>query len=94
MKQAHIFISGYVHGVGFRRFIQKEAKALGLNGWVRNLHDRRVEALVQGEKEKIDKLVKKCESGPMMAQVNSINLKIQEIDQLLDGFEILGTAYS
>lgn len=92
MQQTHVLISGYVHGVGFRRFIQREAKVLGLTGWVRNLHDRRVEALVQGEKEKIDTLIKKCETGPMMAQVNSISLKVQEADQLLDSFEILETA--
>lgn len=92
MQQTHVLISGYVHGVGFRRFIQREAKALGLKGWVRNLHDRRVEAVIQGEKDKIDQLIKKCETGPMMAQVNSINLKLQQVEQLLDSFEILESA--
>ena len=91
MQQAHILISGYVHGVGFRRYIQKEAKKLELKGWVRNLHDRRVEAVVQGEKEKIEEFVRKCQTGPMMAEVNSIGVDLQEIDQLLDGFQIRAT---
>ena len=91
MTQAHLMISGYVHGVGFRRYIQIEAKKMGLTGWVRNLHDRRIEAVVQGEKEKIEELVKKCQTGPMMAEVNSIGVDMQEIDQMLNGFEIRAT---
>jgi acylphosphatase len=92
MKQSHILISGYVQGVGFRRFVQKEANKLKLSGWVRNLQDRRVEVLVQGERSKIDKLIKKCERGPMLAQVKSIAHKVEEADSLLEGFEMLETA--
>jgi len=49
MKQIHILISGFVQGVGFRAFTVKKARNLGLTGWVRNLKNGRVEAVVQGE---------------------------------------------
>ena len=55
MKVAHIFISGFVQGVGFRQFIKINADKLKLKGWVRNLSDGRVEAMLQGSKEKIER---------------------------------------
>ena len=51
MKQAHVFYSGIVQGVGFRFFVHHTAAALGLSGWVRNLRDGRVEILVEGNEQ-------------------------------------------
>ena len=59
--QAHIFYSGMVQGVGFRYTVQRFAGGLGLTGWVRNLPDRRVEALVEGKKDDIDELLRSVE---------------------------------
>lgn len=96
MKQAHIFISGYVHSVGFRRFVQKEAKRRGLTGWVRNLADRRVEAVLVSQhedgEERILEVIKKCHKGPMMAEVKSVNYFWEETNDVFDEFEILETA--
>ena len=58
MLQAHVYISGFVQGVGFRAYTRSKAKKLGLNGWVRNLSDGRVEAVVQGDRDIIEKLLK------------------------------------
>jgi len=78
MVQVRIFISGYVHGVGFRAFVQREALKRNLTGWVRNLSDRRVEAVIQGEKEKIEEVIALCHTGPVMAEVKSVNVTWKE----------------
>jgi len=73
--QARIFISGQVQGIGFRYFVKSNAKRLKLTGWVHNLPDSRVEALAQGEKEAIEKLVKFCEKGPFLSDVKSVSVE-------------------
>ncbi len=61
MTQAHIFYSGVVQGVGFRYTVQRFALDIGLCGWVRNLRDGRVEALVEGKREDIEQLMQGIE---------------------------------
>ena len=56
ITQAHIFYSGTVQGIGFRYTTQRFALELGLRGWVKNLHDGRVEILAEGKKELIEEL--------------------------------------
>mgnify|MGYP001438600167 CR=1 FL=1 len=56
MKQVHIFFKGMVQGVGFRYTTLRIAKELQLTGWVKNLKDGRVEAMVQGNPNVIDQL--------------------------------------
>lgn len=72
MKQAHIFVSGFVQGVGYRAFVKKQAKKLGLTGWVQNLPDGRVEAILQGTKDNIEKLIEICKKGPYFSEVKEI----------------------
>jgi len=74
MKQAHIFISGFVQGVGFRQFFRHKAKKLGLFGWVKNLPDNRVEAIVQGSKEDIETIILFCKKGPFLSQVDHVEV--------------------
>ena len=62
MEQAHIFVSGKVQGVFFRKYTQKQAKALGLVGWVQNLPDGRVEATAEGKPEDVERLVQWCKT--------------------------------
>lgn len=86
---ARVFILGFVQGVGFRRFVKKNALNLGLRGWVKNLPDGRVEVLVQGPKENIEKLVKICEKGTFFSDIKSVQVEWEEDpDELLD-FQIL-----
>jgi acylphosphatase len=59
MVRAHLYFSGTVQGVGFRYTTLAFAKALALLGWVRNLSDGRVEAVVEGPREKIEELLSK-----------------------------------
>lgn len=88
MTQAHILISGSVQGVGFRYFIRSQAKKIGLKGWVKNLPDGRVEALVQGSEEKLDHLIKISKKGPVLAQVQNVQVVWEEPVIILSDFLI------
>ena len=70
--RAHVLILGFVQGVGFRQFVKSNAKKLALTGWVKNLPDGRVEALVEGDKQTIEKLIKLIEKGTFFAEVKSV----------------------
>lgn len=85
--QARIFILGFVQGVGFRAFVKNKAKNLGIDGWVKNLHDGRVEVLAQGPKNKIDEFIKICEKGSFFAEVKSVQVEWEEGEKV-NGFEI------
>jgi len=74
-RRVHLFISGRVQGVGFRAFTQGQAKGLGLTGWVRNLRDGRVEAIVEGPGDKVAKLIEKVNRGPRAARVEKVDIK-------------------
>jgi len=86
---AHIFILGFVQGVGFRGFARSNAQKLGLKGWVKNLSDGRVEITAQGPKETIEKLIRICEKGSFFADVKSIVVDWEEKEEQLEGFEII-----
>jgi acylphosphatase len=65
-------IEGRVQGVGFRWWTVRQARALGLSGWVRNRRDGAVEVLAIGEPEAIDQLERLCRQGPSAARVSSV----------------------
>jgi len=71
--RAHVFVSGIVQGVFFREKTKQQAESLGVNGWVRNLPDGRVEAVFGGEEQAVKALVKYCNHGPSHARVTNID---------------------
>lgn len=86
----HLLISGRVQGVGFRNFTQKEARKLGLRGWVRNLNDGRVEVVVRGAASDISRLIGALKQGPAMARVDYLEERDWEEEGPEAGFEIRG----
>ena len=72
--RAHIYVSGRVQGVYFRRDTVNEALLLGLKGWVRNLPDRRVEAVAEGEEEGVEEFIRWCHEGPPLAIVRGVEV--------------------
>ena len=73
MRVARRFvISGRVQGVGFRWFTREAAQREGVTGWVRNLPDGRVEALVEGEAESVDRMERVLRQGPGGARVKNV----------------------
>ncbi len=83
----HVFISGKVQGVGYRHFTMKQASHLNINGWVRNLPDGRVEAVFEGDREIVEKMIHWCYEGSPSAVVRDVTVKYSETEGLED-FEI------
>lgn len=86
--RAHVFISGRVQGVFFRSTTRNEAKSLGLDGWVKNLRDGRVEAVFEGEKDKIEEILDFCHRGPPAARVSDVEVKWEDYQSEFSGFEV------
>ena len=72
MKRMHVIISGRVQGVFFRAETQRTAIGFNLTGWVRNIADGRVEAVLEGDDANIDKMLAWCHSGPPAARVEEV----------------------
>lgn len=84
----HIFVAGIVQGVFFRANTREEAISLGLSGWVRNCLDGRVEAVFEGEKDKVEKILKWCKKGPPGAMVRNVEENWEETIGEFDSFSI------
>ncbi len=67
--RVHVFVSGRVQGIFFRSETRREARKYHVTGWVKNLSDGRVEAVFEGEKENVEKLIEFCRKGPSGARV-------------------------
>jgi len=77
-KSKHIVISGKVQGVFFRASTRQKAEQIGVNGWVRNTSDGKVEALFEGDEKKVNKLIEWCRHGPNLAEVKEVNIQEKE----------------
>jgi acylphosphatase len=86
--RAHVYISGRVQGVFFRAYTEEEANRLGLKGWVRNLIDGRVEAVFEGEKDKIEKMIEWCHRGSPHARVDNVEVEWEDYKGEFDSFTI------
>lgn len=67
-----LIVRGRVQGVSFRASMHEKASRLGVSGWVRNMEDGSVEALVQGEVAAVSRMVEWARSGPVGARVSSL----------------------
>jgi acylphosphatase len=65
-------VRGYVQGVGYRAFVQQRARALGVNGYARNLSDGNVEVVAEGPRPALESLLKELEGGPPASYVERI----------------------
>lgn len=89
MKQArHIRIHGKVQGVGYRFYATRVARRLGLKGWIQNLRDGSVEALVEGEPQAIDEWIDDVREGPRYAEVTKIDQEVREFSGKLGDFDV------
>jgi acylphosphatase len=78
MAAKRVVIAGLVQRVGFRDWMVTEATILGVAGWVRNLPDGSVEALVDGATPAVEELLRRCRRGPARARVDSITEEMAE----------------
>ena len=86
--RVHVFITGRVQGVFFRSEAKHNADYYDVKGWVRNLPDGRVEAVFEGEKEAVQKLIAFCKRGPSAARVINLDLKWEPYTGELGMFKI------
>lgn len=82
---AHVWISGTVQGVGYRYSTAIQAKQIGVKGWVRNLPDGRVEALFEGDRAPVEKMIHWCNRGPSAAVVKNVEVTWEEASGI-EGF--------
>lgn len=85
--RAHVFVSGRVQGVTYRATTRREATERGVDGWVRNLDDGRVEAVFEGPADAVDGMLEYCHEGPARARVDDVTVE-HEPPEGIDGFEI------
>lgn len=86
--RAHIFVSGKVQGVFYREKTRKRAEKLGVTGWVKNLLDRRVEAVFEGDKKKVEEIVNWARSGPIWAKIEALDVIWEDFQGEFNSFEI------
>ena len=85
--RAHVFVSGRVQGVYYRANTRDTARSLGIDGWVRNLPDGRVEAIFEGESAAVEEMVEWCHEGSPAAHVDDVTAEY-ESPEGRSGFEI------
>lgn len=72
--RAHVYVTGTVQGVYFRATTRDRARELGVDGWVRNLDDGRVEAVFEGPEEDVEAIVGFCREGSDAAHVEDVEV--------------------
>jgi len=87
-KRVHVIISGRVQGVWFRANTKDKAEQLGINGWVRNTLDGKVEALFEGEEVALKEMIEWCRHGPPLAEVQDVKIEWKEPKNDIRGFSI------
>jgi acylphosphatase len=91
-----VTIRGRVQGVGYRAWVEDQARARGLEGWVRNRRDGSVEALLSGPADIVANMVALCDRGPAYARVDAVQQEPADSDALNlrragEGFSVLPT---
>jgi len=88
-RRAHVWITGRVHGVFFRAYAQDTARRTGVAGWVRNLPDGRVEAVFEGDANKVENMIAWCHEGSPMGRVDRVDLLEEAYTGEFDRFTII-----
>ena len=88
-RRVHILIGGKVQGVFFRQALKVMAKKNNVFGWVKNLEDKRVEALLEGNTENINLIVEWARIGPAHSRVDNIEINYEEFKNEFSIFEVL-----
>lgn len=88
-QRVRVFITGRVQGVFFRQAMKAKAIQSSVSGWVRNLQDGRVEAVMEGPDENIDYMVEWCHGGPANAIVEDVEIRKEPYSASFETFEVL-----
>ncbi len=91
VQRLHVFVRGQVQGVGFRHFTMRTAGNLGLQGWVRNLRDGRVEIVAEGKRSRLEELLQDVKRGPVSARVEGVQEEWRKAQNDFTGFKVRRT---
>ena len=87
--RVHVKITGRVQGVCYRMETKRVAVEKGVKGWVKNRIDGSVEGVFEGDKEKVKEVLDWCNDGPLLANVEQIEVATQDYEKEFTGFTIL-----
>jgi len=88
-QRIRLFVTGKVQGVFFRQTLKVMAKKNDVFGWVKNLEDGRVEAVLEGETEKVSRLIEWAHGGPANARVEDVDIRNEKFTGEFSKFDVL-----
>ena len=88
-KRVRLFVTGKVQGVFFRQTLKVMAKKNNIFGWVKNLKDGRVESVLEGDEEKINKLIEWAHNGPANSRVECVEVQNEKFLAEFSKFDVL-----
>ncbi|HOO55289.1 MAG TPA: acylphosphatase [bacterium] len=89
MESIKAKVTGAVQGVGYRYFVIRRSVALGLTGYAKNMNDGSVEVVAEGNRNKLDELIKDLWEGPSFSSVSSVEVeREQSSERVFSGFNI------
>ena len=88
-QRIRIIVTGKVQGVFFRQSLKIKAKQNEIFGWVKNLKDGRVEAILEGDKEKINRIIEWAHGGPANARVEDVEIQNEKFIDEFSKFDVL-----
>ncbi len=87
-KSVRLYIEGTIQDVFFRAFLKENAEKLDVRGFTRKLDDGRVEVFLEGDPEKVNKMIELCKTGPKYAQIRKVDVILEKF-QDFKGFKVL-----
>ena len=87
-EAVHVVVSGVVQGVGYRYYVQQEARKLGLNGFVRNRYSGDVEVEAEGDRGLLEELIQSLQLGPPASNVRGLKIDWHEARGGHDSFQV------
>lgn len=86
--RAHVWVRGRVQGVGFRAHVEYYAGQIGVSGWVRNVGWDTVEAVAEGTRAQVERLIEMMKTGPSMSRVDEARIEYEEVTGEFSGFGV------
>jgi acylphosphatase len=86
--RVHVWVQGRVQAVGFRAFVQQNARQIGVTGWVRNVGYDTVEAVAEGSKEQIEAFLQMVKRGPLGSRVDESREEWEQVTGEFDAFRV------
>jgi len=87
MIRRRVVVHGHVQGVFFRETARRRAQSAGVSGWIANRPDGAVEAVFEGERDAVERLVDFCREGPRGARIDWVDVVVEELEGL-SGFVV------